>query len=221
MEAGKKLKDQVYDALLSDIIEGIYLPNAILTERALIDKYGVSKSPIREALIELCKENVLKSLPRLGYQVVPISLKEISDILELRLILEEAALERAMNIITPKQIQSLKDNVKETSKIHNEKVIVKHWKGNISFHLLLCSFCGNQALYNAIERTLRVCSRGATQYFSKSWNRKEETNAQYHRKLIAAIEKKDADKAKGILSADILEMKREIVEGIAPAMEMM
>lgn len=94
MSAGLKLKDQVYEKILDEITEGKYQQNDIITERELIEKYGVSKSPVREALIELCKEDVLESRPRMGYQIRPISIKEISDIVELRIILETAALKK-------------------------------------------------------------------------------------------------------------------------------
>ena len=73
MSETMKLKDQIYEKVLNEITEGRYLQNEIITERELIEKYGVSKSPVREALIELCNENVLVSRPRMGYQIRPIS----------------------------------------------------------------------------------------------------------------------------------------------------
>ena len=67
MSGKPSLKAEIYEAVLSDIIQGIYKQNEIITEKQLIAKYGVSKSPIRDALIELCKEGVLISHPRYGY----------------------------------------------------------------------------------------------------------------------------------------------------------
>ena len=58
MSENIKLKDQIYDKVLNEITEGYYQQNQIITERELIEKYGVSKSPVREALIELCNEKV-------------------------------------------------------------------------------------------------------------------------------------------------------------------
>ena len=86
MSGNIKLKDQIYENILNEIIDGNYRQNDIITERELIEKYGVSKSPIREALVELCNEKILESRPRMGYQICPISIKEISDIVELRII---------------------------------------------------------------------------------------------------------------------------------------
>ena len=79
------LKEEIYHKMYEDIVSGNYAPNDIITEAILIAKYKVSKSPIREALIELCKDGVLQSLPRLGYQVVPVSLKEVLDVIDFRI----------------------------------------------------------------------------------------------------------------------------------------
>ena len=90
------LKDQVYQNIYDDIIAGYYSEEDIITEGSLIEKYQVSKSPVREALIQLCSENVLRSLPRLGYQVVTISHKDVLDIMEYRLLVESFAIDKAI-----------------------------------------------------------------------------------------------------------------------------
>ena len=69
MSGNIKLKDQIYENILNEIIDGNYRQNDIITERELIEKYGVSKSPVREALVELCNEKILESRPRMGYQI--------------------------------------------------------------------------------------------------------------------------------------------------------
>ena len=166
MSETMKLKDQIYEKVLNEITEGRYLQNEIITERELIEKYGVSKSPVREALIELCNENVLVSRPRMGYQIRPISMKEISDIVELRVILELAALRKTFTILDDHHIQLLKENLSRASEIHEGKNMMKHWKSNISFHLLLCSFCGNSQIYSETERALKFSYRGCLLYTS-------------------------------------------------------
>lgn len=214
MSAGVKLKDQVYEKILDEITEGKYQQNDIITERELIEKYGVSKSPVREALIELCKEDVLESRPRMGYQIRPISIKEISDIVELRIILETAALKKTFQHLEPEHIELLKKNLNDAARIHSEKNITKHWKCNISFHLLLCSFCGNSKIYSEVERALQFSFRGAIQYFSLSWNRSHSTEAQRHHKLIVTMENRDLEKSLEILIEDIEDLKYELMAEI-------
>ena len=60
----KNLKEIVYDSVLNSIYSSEYRANEIITETSLIQKYGYSKSPIREALTALCHEGVLKNIPR-------------------------------------------------------------------------------------------------------------------------------------------------------------
>lgn len=89
---------------MSDIIQGIYKQNEIITEKQLIAKYGVSKSPIRDALIELCKEGVLISHPRYGYEVVRINEKEILDVVDFRILVEIRLLPGLCSDVYPRKI---------------------------------------------------------------------------------------------------------------------
>ena len=75
-------KARVYRGIYDAVTTGEYRPNDILTENQMIEKFGVSKSPVREALVELCKDGVLINIPRMGYQVRAVTLKEIMDILK-------------------------------------------------------------------------------------------------------------------------------------------
>ena len=211
MSENIKLKDQIYDKVLNEITEGYYQQNQIITERELIEKYGVSKSPVREALIELCNEKVLESRPRMGYQIRPISVKEISDIVELRVILELAALKKTFLILNEQHIWLLKENLSLANEIHEGKNMMNQ---DMSFHLLLCSFCENSQIYTEVERALKFSYRGAIQYFSVSWSRLHDTKAQRHKELIEAMEKKDIEFSLKILKEDIEDLKREIIEDL-------
>lgn len=67
----KTLSAQVHDAILEMIIDsGSDSDNMLLTERELVERFGVSKAPVREALLRLCTEEVLSSIPRCGYRKI-------------------------------------------------------------------------------------------------------------------------------------------------------
>ena len=51
----QSIKTQVYESVLKDILDGVYQPNAVINEKTLMEKFGVSKTPIREALVQLCR----------------------------------------------------------------------------------------------------------------------------------------------------------------------
>lgn len=69
--------------------------NDILTESALVKRLQVSKSPVREALILLCEENILIAIPRLGYKVVQITPGQMAKLIEARYALEPFMLKKA------------------------------------------------------------------------------------------------------------------------------
>ncbi|HOJ11931.1 MAG TPA: GntR family transcriptional regulator [Clostridiales bacterium] len=201
------IKEKVFDSIFEDIIRGEYPVNTIINERMLIEKYKVSKSPVREALIELCKENILKSIPRMGYQVVQISPKEIYDILELRLIIEVAALKKTFALLDDNIIEKLEKNIQRTLEFIGEKDIVNCWNRNIGFHLLLCSFCNNNSIYNTLNDILKFCSRGAIQYYQKTWDSSQSVDRNNHISLIDALRKRDFKLAEQILGKDVSSMK--------------
>ena len=64
---------------MEGIFSGEYKPNQILNEKELVEKYGCSKSPIRDALITLCNEGVLRNIPRYGYEVIRLTKEMVED----------------------------------------------------------------------------------------------------------------------------------------------
>ena len=132
------LKQTVYDAIFEDIIEGRYPPGSILTENGLMENYGMGKAPVREALIELCKDQALQSLPRKGYLVKSVTLQEVVDLLDFRVDLEVANFRRAAGRFRPEQIAQLQQLSIETD-ASGEGPVTPHWLRNEAFHLALCA----------------------------------------------------------------------------------
>ncbi|WP_428769544.1 GntR family transcriptional regulator [Treponema sp. HNW] len=203
MKKADSLKDMLYKNLLDDITRGLYPAGSIVTERMLTEKYQVSKTPVREALIQLCNEGIILNMPRYGYQVVQIGTKDIIDVLELRIILEISALEKTLPVISERQIDALQKNTEQAGSMANEKDILKHWEHNTSFHLLLCSFSGNVFFYEHLKQVLEFCARAASQYFRHIWNENKSSDGSNHRLLVELIRKKKHTEAKKLLVTDI------------------
>ncbi|WP_418668271.1 GntR family transcriptional regulator, partial [Allofournierella sp.] len=68
MPSKNTLTEQVYERVYEDVVNGVFVNGQVITENMLIQRYHVSKSPVREALVSLCDEQVLQSIPRTGYQ---------------------------------------------------------------------------------------------------------------------------------------------------------
>ena len=148
--AKKSLKEEVYDGIYEDIINGKYEQDDILTESSLINHYKVSKSPVREALIELSKDGVLTSIPRVGYRIIPVTVKEIIDTLELRVCIEIAGLRKAYESIGEKEIEKLGSMI-DDHRSEKDSIISNNWSRNSEFHTYLYSLNGNAYGYKVFH----------------------------------------------------------------------
>ncbi|MFR2849170.1 MAG: GntR family transcriptional regulator [Hungatella hathewayi] len=129
----QSVKELVYEGILNDILQGVYPANSILNERMLTEKYQVSKTPVREALVQLCSEGILKNIPRFGYQLPVITPAEINGIIEYRMMLECAALEKTIRIITNDEIDALVAHATSAVKLSQQKDITVQ-ETNMEFH---------------------------------------------------------------------------------------
>ena len=89
------LRDVVFNTLRQAILKGELKPGERLMEIALADKLGVSRTPIREALRKLEQEGLVFMIPRRGAQVADITEKDLNDVLEVRIALENLSVEKA------------------------------------------------------------------------------------------------------------------------------
>lgn len=104
MDKAATIKSRIVEAVIQDIIDGRYSSNDIITEKELIERFNVSKSPVRDALIELCANEVLKNIPRYGYQIVHIGREKMHEMMEFRFILESYCLRKSIRYVTPQNI---------------------------------------------------------------------------------------------------------------------
>lgn len=210
VEEKPSLKEKVYNQLIKDITAGIIKPNDILVEGALIKQFEVSKAPVREALIELCKDNYLKSIPRVGYQVVSCSLKEIVDILEFRVDLEVSNLKRSFSRMTAESLSVFDTYHIRSGDELKEYSLIDHWLHNQEFHLMLCSLSGNTYTYRILEQLLKQNARFFAQYHTFASYHETESQGRYHANVIAALKENNFEKACNLLTSDINSVKVQI-----------
>ncbi|MGD8752111.1 MAG: GntR family transcriptional regulator, partial [Anaerolineales bacterium] len=101
-------KHRIHKELRRAIIMGHYRPGERVNVDTLAESYNTSVTPVRDALQMLSQEGLVTIKPRSGYYVTRITLKEINDLFDLRMILEIAAVERAVSRINQDQISELK-----------------------------------------------------------------------------------------------------------------
>lgn len=195
------LKRQIYDQMLDEILQGTYKPEVPFTEKELVEKFNVSKSPIREALIELCTEGVLRSIPRYGYEVIRIADRDIKEAKEYRIILECGSLDQYWDMISLDAI----DRMLATQEPGPGEIsVLDHWNRNSRFHLDLISCYNNGYMYRALESCLRLMTRAYVQF---QWDRWRQTKfigtSRKHRDVLNCIKNGEKTSALDILKQDI------------------
>jgi GntR family transcriptional regulator, rspAB operon transcriptional repressor len=82
--ANRLLREQIYEQLRADIVNCDLPPGSEVREGELALRFGVSKSPVRDALMHLQREGLVTAHPRQGYRVAPVSLADVDDMFHLR-----------------------------------------------------------------------------------------------------------------------------------------
>lgn len=195
------LKESVYNSIIEDIINMEYAPGDIINEKQLIERYNCSKSPVRDALQVLCSENVIRVLPRYGYEVIRINMDEIHEMIRYREVLECGILKKNGDSITKDKIEKL-SSINEKCQ-RDDSNIWTHWNHNVDFHVRLISFSGNNYCRMQLLQCMKRMRRA---YAQLSWVRGDNVlsiDTRNHEKIIQALRDADIEMAIDYLKKDL------------------
>ena len=119
------LRDVVFNTLRKAILKGELKPGERLMEIALAERLGVSRTPVREAMRKLELEGLVVMIPRRGAQVANITEKDLNDVLEVRIALENLSIENACMRMTEEQLEELWNAAKNFEATMAEGNLVK------------------------------------------------------------------------------------------------
>lgn len=197
------LSDQVHDQILELIIKNASEEEMVLTEKKLMELLGVSKAPVREALIKLCSEDVLINIPRFGYRVVRMTEKDARDAKQMRSLLEQEALRTSFPKLGAMELKQLKEQVEKAAAKQNTDVW-KVWEDNEEFHLLLASFSGNKVLMKLLRDCMGILKRAYAQQRWNSWSSMNDSvDNSVHATICKCMEAQDFEKTMELLRKDI------------------
>ena len=188
------LVDQAYREIKRRIMDNSYRPNLQVLEQDLALQLGMSRTPVREALIRLEKEGLVEILPRRGMRVVPIAPEDMREIYEVLTCLEARAAERlAERGPSREDLQPMLDAVERMEAALKNGDLDAWARADEDFHRLLLELCGNRrlaatalAVFDQVHRARMATLR--LRPLPRESNRD-------HRAVIDAILKGDSRKA--------------------------
>jgi DNA-binding GntR family transcriptional regulator len=194
---------QIQESIKDSIFKGKFKPGDRLYEAQIAKQYGISRSPVREAIKVLINEGLLITDEKSQITVYKPAREDVLEIYECRIALETAAVALTAERVTGDQIKELGKSLEETEiaiKNENLEMIVAC---NAHFHNLTLQYSGNNRLIKLVE------SLNSLIYFYRVLNmqgqNRPETVLKGHTEIFQAIKEKNPQKAASVLKAHTLE----------------
>jgi DNA-binding GntR family transcriptional regulator len=186
---GKSLREQVIDSLRWSIFNGELPPGRQFSVPVLAEQFGVSPTPVREAVLELAQQGLVVAVANRGFQVVAPSMEYLLQAMNVRRLLEVPAMVLIAGTSSPEQLAPVRDLANTIMQRALSGDIRAFVEADYVFHWQLTSLCGNGVLTNLIEE-LRSRARVVVIPAISRQLRLDEV-AQEHLDLLTAIEEHD------------------------------
>ena len=212
MEEHYSLGGKVFQQLKNSILAGEFENGAELREIALAKKLGVSRTPVREALRQLEQEGLVVMIPRRGAQVANITEKDLNDVLEVRIALENVAIEKACARMTEEEMRRLWLAAKEFEHTIAEGNLVKLAEADVAFHEVIYQASDNKRLIQVLNNMREQIYRYRVEYLKEGETR--DVLVKEHEELTKAIRERDVDRAKQLSFQHIENQRMAIMRSI-------
>jgi len=200
----KSVSEQVTEAFLTDIFSNQFRPGEILSERMLTEAYGCSKTTMREVLATLCHSRILRSIPRMGYEVIWVETDQAREVLELRRIIELGIFRRSFQKATPETLDRLRCCIHRTREAEQRRDLTGRWDGNAEFHMELMRLSGNGYAEWSLQFALDTLKRALVQNLSNQHDSLIGLDTMvHHTAIVEAMERGDLEAAYQALEKDL------------------
>jgi DNA-binding GntR family transcriptional regulator len=159
LAARRNLREEITQTLRAAVISGELRPGVVYSAPSLATQFGVSATPVREAMLDLAGEGLVDTVRNKGFRVTELSEKDLDDLSELRALIEVPTVRRIAEAgVTPEILDELRPLAAEIEAAAARRDLIAHVAADLEFHLRLLALAGNQHLVETV-RSLRSRSR--------------------------------------------------------------
>ena len=202
------LTDRAYERIRHEIITCAIAPGTEISEPQLCAPFDLGKAPVRMALIRLAHDGLVRAFPRRGYMVMPVTVKDIHDIFELRLMLEPAAARMAAGKVDTQRLRTLDDVCRAGYQSDDARSITRFLDANNAFRVAIAQATGNARLAAMIAQLLDQMTR--LLHLGLGLRNRSHEMQRENRALLKALAQGDGETAERI-SREQLESSRNMV----------
>ena len=211
--AGPNLNDIAYRAIKDDIISCALQPGEDISEGVLAARYRLGKAPIRSAMMRLRQEGLVVSRGRQGNAVSALTLRDVREIFQLRLVLEVTAVRLAAGKVDAKRLRALNEAAHATWSPDAGSGESTYLRANRELHRYVAESSGNRRLaalvVGLMEQHERIVRLGLALQ-----NREHEFH-HFHDDLVEALIEGDGDRAAQLTEAALRGGQRKVMEALA------
>ena len=210
IKAETSLTDRVRDSIRQAIIDGQLAPGSLHSVQTLADIFKVSRTPVREALIDLAGAGMVEFERNRGVRILETSVHDLEEILVLRILLEVPASFRAASQLDDEGLRLIRAELKSmnrAAKAGDEATMMKHDR---VFHELINSASGNSRLSEYVD-SLRdlILTRGVS---TVDRTRSLKDIVAEHKAIFDALESRDPEAAAAAMKAHLVNTSALLLE---------
>ncbi|RWC25040.1 GntR family transcriptional regulator [Mesorhizobium sp.] len=204
--------EQAYEQVKSDIVACVLRPGETLTEKQIGDRYQIRKATIRAALTRLMQEGLVRSEPRRGYVITPLTLRDVAEIFDVRTLIEPEVFRVAALGITERGLEDVRQAAKKVLKPETLRSHVAFLAADRAFRLALAELSGNprlaQLLGQILDQSERVLHLG---FRSRDFT---QLIIGQQRDLIQACEVGEVSGIVKLARSQCLTLKKQVLEAL-------
>lgn len=206
----KSLTEMVADEVRGRIIDGRIRLGAALSENGLAAELGISKTPVREALLQLKQEGLVQVQPQRGTYVFRLEAEQVVMLSELRDVLEVAAAQAALTRNAAALAERMAEIYARMREAYDADDRVAYHKLDGAYHEALIELCGNDYIRNAY-RQISFCIAALRSRLSNEAQLNKLSIAD-HREMLRLVKARDAAGLKKLLRTHIDQTKRSYLD---------
>ncbi|MCX4552415.1 GntR family transcriptional regulator [Streptomyces sp. NBC_01267] len=195
------LRERVRDALRAAIISGELEPGVVYSAPTLGARFGVSPTPVREAMLDLAKEGLVVAQPNKGFRITEVSDQDLDNLAAVRLLIEPPTVRACVPVIPEEDFPTLRALAQAIVDAVERGDLVGYVGADHVFHLTLLGYSGNRQLVDVVSE-LRTQTRLLGLAPLLHSGRLGHSAAEHH-ELMDLIERRDAQAAEKLMHRHI------------------
>lgn len=150
VSAQEHLRDKVANELRAALIAGELRPGVVYSAPVLAAEFGVSATPVREAMLDLAREGLVEAVRNKGFRITEMTERDLDNFTEIRSLIEIPTIGKVTRTVTSEQLEALRPAAEEIVAAARNHDLIGYLEADRRFHLELLSLAGNEHLVKVV-----------------------------------------------------------------------